>query len=41
VPVAATGSLGPAPGFTVLQMARRKIAWLLSHRAQIEEWLLE
>lgn len=41
VPIAATGSLGPLPGFTVLQMVRRKVQWLLGATPQIRTWLLE
>jgi len=40
VPVATTGSLGQIPGFGVLQMARRKVHWLLRHRGELEEWIM-
>lgn len=39
VPVAATGSLGTIPGFGVLQMARRKVRWLLRNFERIGEWI--
>lgn len=41
VPVAATGSLGPMPGFGVLQMVRRKVRWILDNRERMRTWLLE
>jgi Ser/Thr protein kinase RdoA (MazF antagonist) len=41
VPIAATGSFGPLPGFGVLQMVRRKTRWLDGALSQIREWLLE
>ncbi|MBL8877536.1 MAG: phosphotransferase [Phycisphaerales bacterium] len=41
VPVAATGSLGPMPGFGVLQMVRRKVRWILDNRDRMKSWLLE
>lgn len=41
VPIAATGSLGPMPGFGVLQMIRRKVRWLLENQERLRTWLLE
>lgn len=41
VPVAATGSLGPMPGFGVLQMVRRKVRWILDNHERMRSWLLE
>lgn len=41
VPVAATGSLGPMPGFGVLQMVRRKVRWILDNRERMNTWMLE
>ena len=40
VPVAATGSLGQIPGFGVLQMARRKVRWLLRNFERLRQWIL-
>ena len=40
VPVAATGSLGQIPGFGVLQMARKKVHWLLRNFDRITQWIL-
>ncbi len=41
VPIAATGSFGPIPGFGVLQMVRRKVRWLLGNFERIQRWMLE
>ena len=41
VPIAATGSFGPMPGFGVLQMVRRKVRWLLQNRERLGGWLRE
>ncbi|MGE0481079.1 MAG: phosphotransferase enzyme family protein [Phycisphaerae bacterium] len=41
VPIAATGSFGPIPGFGVLQMVRRKLRWLENARERLLGWLLE
>jgi Ser/Thr protein kinase RdoA (MazF antagonist) len=41
VPIAATGSFGPMPGFGVLQMVRRKVRWLLQNRERLAGWLRE
>lgn len=41
VPIAATGSFGPLPGFGVLQMVRRKTRWLDGALSHIREWLVE
>lgn len=41
VPIAATGSFGPIPGFGVLQMVRRKLRWLEHARERLLGWLLE
>ncbi len=40
VPVAATGSLGHIPGFGVLQMARKKVQWLLRNFERLRQWIL-
>lgn len=40
-PIAATGSFGRLPGFGVLQMARRKIHWLVEEAERLRSWLLE
>ena len=40
VPVAITGSLGQIPGFGVLQMARRKVQWLVRNADRLREWML-
>jgi len=39
VPIAATGSFGPMPGFGVLQMVRRKVRWLLENADRLRKWL--
>ncbi len=39
VPVAVTGSLGQIPGFGVLQMAKRKVRWLLRNFDRMREWM--
>lgn len=41
IPVATTGSLGFLPGFGVLQMARRKVRWLVDRLDRIRPWLVE
>ena len=41
VPVAATGSLGHIPGFGVLQMARKKVQWLLRNFERLRLWILD
>lgn len=41
VPIAVTGSFGAMPGFGVLQMALRKVRWIIENRARMEQWMLE
>ncbi len=39
--IAATGSFGQMPGFGVLQMVRRKVAWLVENGPRLERWMTE
>ncbi|MGE3180816.1 MAG: phosphotransferase enzyme family protein [Phycisphaerae bacterium] len=41
VPIAVTGSFGHMPGFGVLQMAKRKVRWLLENKSRMQRWLAE
>ncbi|MFO0839524.1 MAG: phosphotransferase [Phycisphaerae bacterium] len=41
VPIAATGSFGPIPGFGVLQMVRRKVRWILNNFERLQRWMME
>lgn len=41
VPIVMTGSLGHIPGFTVLQMVRRKVCWLAENAERLRIRLLE
>jgi Ser/Thr protein kinase RdoA (MazF antagonist) len=41
VPIVMTGSLGHIPGFTVLQMVRRKIRWIAQNKERMQRWIAE
>jgi len=41
LPIAATGSFGTIPGFSVLRMVRRKVGWLARNREHLLSWMLD
>jgi len=41
LPIAATGSFGPLPGFGVLQMVARKVRWLRENAERLQAWMVE